>query len=532
MVVQGFPIIPGGAGKGNRMRLLAIPLAIAGLVLALLLGSPIAERWRDSNDYQRTLETIKAQDYAYQVEQTAAARAATSNAMSAIAVLALVVTGMLAVDFYRQRRDPIVRAGGLPIARRAILDADQELVDILAMQIRASGIAQIEAARQPGPVAHSLTYAPRISAPAQLGAAQLDQVLLPAPALASVPTFANLLDGGRIGPDADGRQQLLVLGYGEEGAIEGDWRSLYSSAAGGLQGSGKTWGTAFLLAQSAAAGAQLVICDPQAGDVESLANRVAPLRPAMLCDIADDDKSIGAALDLAYDVLDRRDKGDPDRRPIIVAIDEWLSLRRGKLADRLPELVEAFATRGRKMNVHCMLLTQRADKDAIGDFRNTLASSYIYRMRPDEARMLTGLRAAQLPNDVLQLEPGECYLLDTRGTLRKVRIPFCTPADLARVGALLGGKNPVSSSTDTRPFGFQPAVQKTQMKPGFESRESSLGSPATLDAQSARILALFAQGMSVGEIVKAIWGEISGPKYNQARAQVEQTLRGALARVA
>ena len=437
---------------------------------------------------------------------------------------------MLAVDFYRQRREPIVRAGGLPIARRAILDADQELVNILAMQIRASGVAQIAAAQQPGPVAHSLTYSPRYSAPAQLGAA-VEQLQLAAPAAAVVPSFAQLLDGGRVGPDTDGRQQLLVLGYGEDGAVEGDWRSLYSSAAGGLQGSGKTWGTAFLLAQSAAAGAQLVICDPQAGDAESLANRVAPLRSAMLCDIADDDRTIGQALDLAYDVLDRRDKGDSDRRPVIVAIDEWLSLRRGKLADRLPELVEAFSTRGRKMNVHCMLLTQRADKDAIGDFRNTLASSYIYRMRPDEARMLTGLRAAQLPPDVLQLEPGECYLLDTRGQLRKVRIPFCTPADLERVGAMLGGK---ASGAAVKPaFGFRPAgaarnPTETQMKPGFESRETSPASAGGLDPQSARILALFAQGLSVGEIVKAIWGEISGPKYNQARATVEQAIRQAV----
>lgn len=513
------------------MRFLALPLAIAGLVLAILLGGPIAERWRDRNEYQAALERIELSDRAYQTAATQQARALGSNALQIFLLVGIGAAGWALFDFYRQRREPIVRAGGLPIARRAIVEADQELISILAAQIRASGVAQIAAAQQPGPIAHSLTYAPRISAPAQLGAQLEQQLLLPAPAAAVVPSFAQLLEGGRIGPDADGRQQLLVLGYGEDGAVEGDWRSLYSSAAGGLQGSGKTWGTAFLLAQSAAAGAQLVICDPQAGDVESLANRVAPLRSAMLCDIADDDRTIGQALDLAYDILDRRDKGDSDRRPVIVAIDEWLSLRRGKLADRLPELVEAFATRGRKMNVHCMLLTQRADKDAIGNFRNTLASSYIYRMRPDEARMLTGLRAAQLPPDVLQLEPGECYLLDTRGQLRKVRIPFCTPADLERVGAMLGGK---ASGAAVKPaFGFRPAgaarnPTETQMKPGFESRETSPASAGGLDPQSARILALFAQGLSVGEIVKAIWGEISGPKYNQARATVEQAIRQAV----
>ena len=514
------------------MRLLALPLTVLALVIGLAMAGPIRERWEDSNSYRRQIEAIQAQDYAQQTQATAASRALASNAGYLLAAAAGALALWLALDFYRQRREPIVRVQGLPIARRAITDDDQQLVNILAMQIRAAGIAQITAAAQPGPIAHSLSYSPRYSAPAQLGMA--DTPLLPSVA-ADVPTFAALLDQGRIGKDASGRAQTLLLGYGADGPIEGDWRSLYSSAAGGLQGSGKTWGTAFLLAQSAAAGAKLVICDPQAGDTESLANRVTSLRTAMLCDIADDDRTIGAALDLAYDVLDRRDHGDSDRTPLIVAIDEWLSLRRGTLAERLPELVEAFSTRGRKMNVHCLLMTQRADKAAIGDFRNTLASSYIYRMRPDEARMLTGLRAAQLPADVLSLPPGTAYLLDTRGQLQRVQIPFCTPGDIERVGVLLGNKP--TTGTMKPGFGFRPATQQknpseTHMKPGFKTHDTAPARANGLDPQSARILALFAQGMSIGEIVKAIWGEISGPKYNQARSQVETTIRAALTSVA
>lgn len=509
------------------MRFLAIPLAIAGLVLAILLGSPIAERWRDRNEYQAALERIELADRAYQTEATAAARALGSNTLQIFLLLGIGAALWALFDFYRQRREPIVRVDGVPLARRTITTDDQQLVNLLADRIRAAGIAQIEAARAPGPIAHSYTYAPRISAPGQLGAAALEPALLPAPAAAVVPSFAQLLEGGRIGPDADGRAQTLILGYGEGGAIEGTWRDLYSSAAGGLQGSGKTWGTAFLLAQSAAAGAQLVICDPQAGDAESLANRVAPLRSAMLCDIADDDRTIGQALDLAYDVLDRRDKGDSDRRPVIVAIDEWLSLRRGKLADRLPELVEAFSTRGRKMNVHCMLLTQRADKDAIGDFRNTLASSYIYRMRPDEARMLTGLRAAQLPPDVLQLEPGECYLLDTRGQLRKVRIPHCAPADVERVAAQLGGYQVATTmATTARPFGFRPNADRkpvgSQMVATAEQATSASVSP-----EAARAAQLFMSGLDPAEIVLQLRNIRSseGRRYQVALAEVLELIR-------
>ena len=513
------------------MRILSIPLTLAALLLAILLGGPIAERWRDRNEYQATIERIEAADRAYQVEQTAATRAAGSNALQILLVLGIAGALWVLLDSYKARRKPLARFGGELVARDLIADADPALLALLADKVRAAGIAQIAAAQLPGPIAHSFNYSPRISAPAQLGGPiGLEQLQLAPPALASVPSFAQLLEGGRVGPDANGRAQPLILGYGESGAIEGTWRDLYSSAAGGLQGSGKTWGTAFLLAQSAAAGAQLVICDPQAGDVESLANRVAPLRSAMLCDIADDDKSIGAALDLAYDVLDRRDKGDSDRRPVIVAIDEWLSLRRGKLADRLPELVEAFSTRGRKMNVHCMLLTQRADKDAIGDFRNTLASSYIYRMRPDEARMLTGLRAAQLPPDVLQLEPGECYLLDTRGQLRKVRIPHCAPADLERVGQLLSGRPATTVATNVatgpRPFGFRPNPDR---KPdgSLMVATGEQATSASVSPEAARAAQLFMSGLDPAEIVLELRGVRSseGRRYQVALAEVLELIR-------
>jgi len=85
--------------------------------------------------------------------------------------------------------------------------------------------------------------------------------MLAGPAI-EVLTMAALLESDAIGPDADGRKQPLILGYSDAGAITGDWRSLYSSGIGGLQGSGKTWGASFRLAQSALAGARLVICDP------------------------------------------------------------------------------------------------------------------------------------------------------------------------------------------------------------------------------------------------------------------------------
>ena len=96
------------------MRLLAIPLAIAGLVLALLLGGPIAERWQDSNAHQRTIEAIQAQDYAYQTAATQQARALGSNALQVFLLVGIGAAGWALLDAYRQRREPIVRVNGLP----------------------------------------------------------------------------------------------------------------------------------------------------------------------------------------------------------------------------------------------------------------------------------------------------------------------------------------------------------------------------------------------------------------------------------
>ena len=287
----------------------------------------------------------------------------------------------------------------------------------------------------------SLTYhhaprneRPQLTAPAMLTAPEQDEA-----EGESAPTFRALLDSGQIGHSADGRAQPLILGYHQGAAITGDWRSLYSSGLGGLQGSGKTWTAAYLLAQSAAAGAQLVICDPHAGDEESLSIRTAALSPSFLCDVAEDERAIFHALKLADAELQRRKAGDPNRTPLIVAVDEWSALRRGPLADLLPAIIEDFSTEGRKLQCHIMLLGQRWDKSSVGDFRNTLASSYVHRMRPDEARMMTGLRASALPADTLQLPPGVAYLLDTRGQLTRVQIPYTTPADIEAVGRRLAG---------------------------------------------------------------------------------------------
>jgi hypothetical protein len=350
------------------------------------------------------------------------------------------------------------------------------------------------------------------------------------------PTFGQLLDQGAIG---QGRPLLLGYDAATGMPIEGSWERLYTAGIGGLQGSGKTWAAVFLLAQSALQGAKFIICDPHAHDAQSLAARLAPLRSALLCDVASDDKAILAALQLADSKLQGRKSGQiAGRWPIVVAIDEWLALRRGKLADQLPPLVEGYSTEGRKLGCYALLLAQRWDKDAVGDFRNTLASSYVYRMRADEARMMTGLRGAAVPDDTIGLAPGECYLLDTYGDCRKVVIPQMTPHDITRIGELLSAQNKPPIGYRLPPTAPLPSLTpaasiEAARRSGGEAAHGRAASTASGSATSrtpeqARALALFQGGMGQKEAIKAVWNVDGGTRYQKLAAELNDLIRQAM----
>lgn len=375
------------------------------------------------------------------------------------------------------------------------------------------------------------TYAPAFHNRQDMQGAPALPAALPLPA---VPSFGELLAAGRIGQGVP-----LLLGIDAESGepVTGSFKSLYSMGVGGLQGSGKTWTAASLLAQSALHGARLVVCDPHAGDAESLAARVSGLAPAFLCDVAEDDKAIFHALRLASDELKTRRGGAPQRWPLIVAVDEWTALRRGRLAQLLPLVVEDFSTEGRKFNCHVALLGQRWDKASVGDFRNTLASAYVHRLRPDEARMLTGLPAGVLPRDTMGLAPGESYLVDTSGVLRRVYTPRLMTADIDECGRRLGGPHApapravaASVAEGARAFGFAGA---TSAGPAPEVASEVASEVATsvhqnaarpLDARALRIRALLAEKTPLRKIIEAEWGVTGGDAYAKATRELSEII--------
>jgi len=342
-----------------------------------------------------------------------------------------------------------------------------------------------------------------------------------------VPTFAQLLDQGAIGP---GRP--LILGYhaGSGQAITGAWKDLYSCGVGAQQGAGKTWLLAFLLAQSAAGGGRLIICDLHAGDDESLANRIGALAPAFMCDIASTPKEIEQAFAFADEKLERR-KTNNARWPIVLCCDEWTSLLRTPAGSALPSHIQNIAEQGRKFNVNGILAAQAWTKAASSDVRNQLTSHYVLRQRPEEARYQLGLRAEQLPLDIRGLPDATGYLLNVQGELIKIVVPHMTARDIARCGEMID-----RAAASPAKFGFLAPTQRLAVDISGNSegtqKEVGASAPAMPDRQgkpaspeAARAAAMFAEGRDIADIIRELRGELSGRARQQASTEIQQLIR-------
>jgi len=389
-------------------------------------------------------------------------------------------------------------------------------------------IALTKAQRQLPDALSSLSYSFHDSRKA-LPAPEPVEALMVAP---STPTFAQLLDSGQIGP---GRP--LILGYTADDArpLTGSWNDLYSCGVGGMTGSGKSWAIAFLAGQSAAAGARIILIDPHAGDPESLANRIGGLSPSYMCDVASTAVDIENALKLASSKLDNRKAGRGGNWPILLIVDEWTSLLRGKLGDLLTATALDFAEQGRKFGCFAMLGAQAWQVDAAGAVRDRLASHYTLRTRGDQFRYQTGLRAASAPEDTLTLQAGQAYLLSVRGDLVRIQIPMMTQADIMRLGTLVD--KPAAATG--RNFGFTlPATQPlTPLAARMPDGSQMVAKPnqATTAAQSrivpspeaARAVGLFLAGKEPAQIVEELRGVKSnqGRTYQTALAEITALLR-------
>ena len=392
--------------------------------------------------------------------------------------------------------------------------------------------AQMEAARNPAlPPApegvRSVRYdvrpaAPRLATPTETTAPTLAP---PAPVL--VPSFGALLAGGIIGGD----ERRLLMGYDVDGGKL--WSkglgSLFSFGLAGVQGTGKTTTTRFVLAQAALQGARLVIVDPHrdTGE-ESLAGTLSPLRPAFALDPAADDDEIRETLRLIHAEIDSRERGA--RGPILIwAVDEWTDLARRRVADELRDTARRVSTVGRKLGVYAAISGQGWTKESAGEVRDYLTAAYVHKLRPPVARLL----APGIPSDVWTLEPGQAYLDQTAGGRHLVRIPDTTAADLGEVARLLPApaplvgeradertEEPPEASTE-RIMPFRPPT-RPPARVSLLAKAEAAALPLTDDERG--ILQRLDKGETPAAIAKADTGSAvaDGRPYRRRRGEVER----------
>jgi hypothetical protein len=348
----------------------------------------------------------------------------------------------------------------------------------------------------------------------------------------AVPTFADLLTQGIIGLDTNNRKQPLILGYSEGRPIDGSWLDVYSSALAGMPHSGKTTSQRYLACQLALLKSKFIVCDPhmQAGD-DSLAATLAPLQGQYLCEPADDPGSILKSIRYADSIGNARINGkDDSREPVVLWIDEL----NGLLADATvgPELVKLLketARQYRKIGVYISAVAHTWTASSTGgnsDLRANFASRMCHRMERSQAAILL---PTELARKVERLQPGQAVLHSMRHST-VLTIPQTTAADVRTVAGLLTSDHPTvevptKSSAPTSPVEVPvKSICSANEVPVQSTSHASTSAP--LPADVARVLTLFSEGHSTGEIAQRVYdAPRSGGKSSELRKVVEGIIR-------
>ena len=411
---------------------------------------------------------------------------------------------------------------GLPPVSRKMVDAG--MTTEAAFQI---ALAFIESQRTFAPTPTHLTYAPHVKNADALPMAD-------APQLTDdkwmVPSFHQLIGTDVFQP---GR---FLLGFSMENhsPVYGTWKDIYSCAIGGQPGTGKSTATRSLLAQSAMGGCKFVIVDPHFGAGEdSLGESLQPLRRAMLCDVASNDKATIDAVRYIDSIAKARMNGDKDRSPIMLVVDEATSLfSRSGIGDELTKLLEAVAQEYRKVGVFALCLGQIWTASRTGGdsgLRDSFASALVCKMKRSQARMLVPTEVAR---EVEILNIGQAILWKTSGDFARLAIPNCTQADIEIVAnRVFPAKN--NTSVKALPtLGSSPSkvLPESFQDDGLEVVGKDFGSApeVIMDAKAQRAISMFLSGKTMHEILTQCYGVTGGRKYQEANAELQAVIRATM----
>ncbi len=392
-------------------------------------------------------------------------------------------------------------------------------------------IRHTQAKVQVAPHATSYTYhdAHQITAPAS-----------PVHQLVSVPALPAALDLAAMGHTPSSSH--ILLGVDDLGQITVSVTDLCHVALLGATGGGKSNLLRLILPQLQTIGAKVILADPHyapldpenGDDWRPIADRLIHA-PAVTANAIDQELSF--MLDELGRRLELRRDNKPVGAPLFFAFDELPVIC--DMVKDAPARLGKLLREGRKVQLltvgasQSMLIKEIGGSSTLRDQYRT--AFYVGGDRKSAAAMLD---MPERDIDDGPLGQGVC-LLRSKSTApaRLVRVPLVSNASLYQMLGVaplgqIAPTEPLSKGLQTG-FGFAAMASARQPNDSTLTAPSDSGSNPTQsgnlpDAETARIIALFKAGKSIGDIVRELHGQIAGAPYQKARARIEAILQAAL----
>jgi hypothetical protein len=467
--------------------------------------------------------------------------------LAAVALVALLIVGTMIGIFWREW---LIFSAGYPLVvdlLRLILFGGAAS---LAVGYGVAGLmglynrwASKEAARagwviehkraetQPAPNATSFTYhnAPQITSAPALPASE--------PVSGALPGALDL-SALECNPTID----HILLGVDELGQITVSVPDLCHVALLGSTGAGKSNLLRLILPQLQKIGASVILADPHFAPIDpENGDDWRPIADRLIHAPAVSAAAIDQELSFMLDELGRRLELRRDNKPVgpplFFAFDELPVIC--DLVKDAPARLGKLLREGRKVSLltigasQSMLIKEVGGSSTLRDQYRT--AFYVGGDRKSAAAML------DIPERNIDDGPlGKgVVLLRSKATApaRLVRVPLVSNASLYGLLSVvqapqIAPTEPLSNPLQTG-FGFAAMAQPRQRNDNGMTAPADSGNSSTVSsnppsAETARIIALFKSGKSIGDIIRELHGPIAGEKYKKARAAIEAILQDAM----
>jgi hypothetical protein len=276
----------------------------------------------------------------------------------------------------------------------------------------------------------------------------------------AVPTFADLLQDGSVGP---GRP--FVFGIQEGQHVSGTEQDIFACAIGAESGGGKTTTLRGFICQAALRGGKSYVIDFNFPHTESLLFSTKPLEKQGAV-VSGNPKKIIEKINTIIDRRMRRE--EPSHPPVFFIVDEALEACK-RLPFLLLDLIFKVSTEGRKTGVFGIFAGHSwGAKRTGGDsaLTSNCESKLVHRMSRVQANIL--LDDADLAKQAKYFPPGRAFFKKVGQQPVILDVPFCTLSDVERVAGMLPS---VSSWKPTQSQGVS-AGFRSEQKPNRNQEET------------------------------------------------------------